>query len=135
MKAVGEWKGTMKFSGTSGSGHTLSMDAAPESGGENTGFRPKELVLTGLAGCTAMDVISILHKMRAEPESFRVEVEAEQTEEHPKVFTKIHLKYIVHGNVPEEKLKRAVELSQEQYCGVSAMLAKTAKITYEYIYE
>ena len=135
MNATATWKEKMKFSGTAGSGHNLVMDAAPEVGGEEAGFRPKELVLEGLAGCTAIDVMSILTKMKLIPEAFRVEVEAEQTEEHPKVFNKIHLKYIIRGNIPEDKLIRAIELSQKQYCGVSAMLEKTAKLTYEHIYE
>jgi len=135
MKASAIWNEKMKFTGTAGSGHNLAMDSAPEVGGEETGFRPKELVLQGLAGCTAMDVMAILRKMKIEPKSFRVEVEAEQTEDHPKVFSKIHLKYIVSGNVPEDKLMRAIDLSQNQYCGVSAMLEKTAKVTFEHIYE
>lgn len=135
MKASAVWKEKMKFTGTAGSGHNLAMDAAPEVGGENTGFRPKELVLQGLAGCTAMDVMSILGKMKIIPKSFRVEVEAEQTDDHPKVFRKIHLKYIVSGDVPEDKLVRAIDLSQKQYCGVSAMLEKSAELTYEHIYE
>jgi putative redox protein len=135
MNASAIWKEKMQFTGTAGSGHNLIMDSAPETGGEQTGFRPKELVLQGLAGCTAMDVMSILSKMKIVPKAFRVEVSAEQTEEHPKVFNKIHLKYIVSGDVPEDKLIRAIELSEKQYCGVSAMLGKTAKITYEHIYE
>ena len=135
MKASAIWNEKMKFTGTAGSGHNLAMDSAPEVGGEETGFRPKELVLQGLAGFTAMDVMAILRKMKIEPKSFRVEVEAEQTEDHPKVFSKIHLKYIVSGNVPEDKLMRAIDLSQNQYCGVSAMLEKTAKVTFEHIYE
>lgn len=113
-------------------GLKVVMDARPESGGENKGQAPKELVLSGLCGCTAMDVISILKKMRSLPESFSVEAEAEQTESHPKVFKRIHLKYIAKG-VDREKLEKAVKLSQEQYCGVSEMLKKTAEITYEII--
>lgn len=113
-------------------GLKVVMDARPESGGENKGQAPKELVLSGLCGCTAMDVISILKKMRSLPESFSVEAEAEQTESHPKVFKRIHLKYITKG-VDREKLEKAVKLSQEQYCGVSEMLKKTAEITYEII--
>ena len=135
MNAKAVWNEKMNFTGSSGSGHNLAMDSSPETGGVGSGFRPKELVLQGLAGCTAMDVLSILGKMKIVPEAFRVEVSAEQTEEHPKVFSKIHLKYIVKGNVPEDKLTRAIELSQKQYCGVSAMLEKTASITYEHIYE
>lgn len=135
MKIIANWNGEMKFTAHGDTGHNVSMDAAGEIGGSNQGFRPKELVVIGLAGCTAMDVMSILKKMKSEPQAFRVEIEVEQTENHPKVFSKIHLKYIVKGDVPEEKLKRAIDLSQKQYCGVSAMLEKTAEITYEHIYE
>jgi putative redox protein len=82
-----------------------------------------------------MDVISLLGKMRALPETFRIEVEAELTEEHPRTFKKVHLKYIVKGDVPEDKLKKAIELSQNRYCGVSEMMRKSAALTYEYVYE
>ncbi len=113
-------------------GIKVTMDSKDE--GENKGQAPKELVLSGLCGCTAMDVIAILKKMRALPESFRMEAEATQTEEHPRVFNKIHLKYIAKG-VDREKFEKAVKLSQEKYCGVSEMLRKTAEITYEIILE
>lgn len=135
MHANVEWKGNMKFVGIADSGHPVEMDTVPAVGGEDTATRPKELILDGLAGCTAMDVISILRKMQVPPEAFRVEVDADLTEDHPKVFKTIHLKYFVKGNVPEDRLKRAIELSQDLYCGVSAMLRKGAEITYEYIYE
>ncbi|NIX57911.1 MAG: OsmC family peroxiredoxin [candidate division Zixibacteria bacterium] len=135
MKVTTVWQGKMKFQSTSPDGHTVEMDAGPAVGGEDSGQRPKEVVLSGLAGCTAMDVISLLHKMRVPPESFRVEVEAEQTEEHPKTFSKVHLKYYVKGDVPQDKLKKAIDLSQERYCGVSELFRKGAILTYEYIYE
>ena len=129
------WQGKMKFASSNEDGLTLVMDAKKAVGGEGHGQSPKQLVLSGLAGCTGMDVISILEKMRAMPKSFRIEVEAEQTEEHPKIFKKIHLKYIVKGDVPEDKLGKAIKLSQERYCGVSEMLRKSAELTYEYVYE
>lgn len=136
MKANIVWNENMHFTGTPSSGHSLDMDTVAEVGGEDKAVRPKELVLVGLVGCTSMDVISILRKMQALPEAFRVEAESELTEEHPKMFTKIHLKYFVKGNVPEDKLKRAIELSQDTYCGVSAQLRNGGvKITYEHIYE
>jgi putative redox protein len=135
METKVEWKGQMKFIGTAGSGHPVTMDAAPEVGGSDSGTRPKELLLNGLAGCTGMDVISILEKMKIRPESFRIEVEAEQTEEHPKVFKKIHMVYYVKGDVPEDKLKKAIGLSQQKYCGVGAMLKQGAQLTYEYKFE
>lgn len=133
MKTV--WQGKMKFESANEAGHTVTIDAKKAAGGEESAQSPKQLVLSGLAGCTGMDVISLLGKMRAMPESFHIEVEAEQTEEHPRVFKKIHLKYFVKGDVPEDKLKRAIELSQERYCGVTEMMRKTAELTYEYHYE
>lgn len=135
MNITVTWKGKMKFIGEDDAGHIVEMDAAASSGGEDSAQSPKRLVLDGLAGCTGMDVITILQKMRALPESLRIEVEAEQTETHPKVFSRIHVRYIVKGEVPEEKLKKAIELSQNKYCGVSEMLRKTAELTYEYVYE
>jgi len=107
------------------------MDAMKAHGGEGAGPSPKELVLQGLAGCTAMDVVSILTKMRTPPESFRVEVSAGMTDTHPKVFTAIHLRYVVTGAVPRQNVDKAVRLSQDQYCGVSAMLKKAAPLTFE----
>lgn len=135
MHAAVEWQGKMHFVGTGDNPVSVDLDAPPAVGGESNGFRPKELLLTGLAGCTAMDVISILRKMRCEPEAFRVEVSAEESEEHPKVFTAFHLRYIVRGEVPEEKLTKAIELSQERYCGVTAMYRSFAPVTYEVVRE
>lgn len=133
MKSTLTWHEGMYMTADTGTAK-VELDALPEHGGTGRGQAPKELVLSGLAGCTAMDVISILRKMRALPASFRIEVEAEQTTEHPRVFSKIHLKYIAKS-ADREKLEKAVTLSQEQYCGVSAMLAKTARITHEIIIE
>lgn len=133
MKSTLTWHEGMYMTADTGTAK-VELDALPEHGGTGRGQAPKELVLSGLAGCTAMDVISILRKMRALPASFRIEVEADQTTEHPRVFSKIHLKYIAKS-ADREKLEKAVTLSQEQYCGVSAMLAKTARITHEIIIE
>ena len=114
------------------SGHHVIMDALPEVGGENSGPRPKELLLASLAGCTGMDVVSILKKMKVELESFNIEVEADLTEEHPKQYSKMHITYMFKGeNLEMEKLKKAVDLSQEKYCGVSAMYRKAMELTYE----
>jgi putative redox protein len=135
MKANIVWQGKMKFVGTAPSGHPVEMDAPPAVGGEDSASRPKELLLDSLAGCTAMDVISILRKMQVEPEAFRVEVIGELTDEHPIVFTHFHIKYIVKGDVPEAKLKKAIQLSQERYCGVSAMFRRFAQVDYEYVFE
>lgn len=133
IKAV--WQGKMKFTSTNEEDVTVVMDAKKENGGEGQGQNPKELVLIGLAGCTGMDVIAILEKMRAMPESLHLEVEAELTEEHPKTFKKVHIKYIVKGDVPEDKLEKAIQLSQERYCGISVMFRKAAELTCEYVYE
>jgi putative redox protein len=132
MHASVEWQGKMSFVGQAEEAATVALDAPAAVGGESNGFRPKELLLNGLAGCTAMDVISILRKMKCEPEAFRVEVTAVETEEHPRVFTSFHLKYVVKGPVPEAKLQKAINLSQERYCGVTVMYRHFAEVTHEY---
>jgi putative redox protein len=112
--------------------HRLVFDTDETSGGENKGPKPKTMLLASLAGCTAMDVISILKKMRIEPSYFNVVAEGELTEEHPRYFHHIHLIYefrLTYADI--EKLGKAIELSQEKYCGVTAMLSKAAEITYE----
>lgn len=135
MRSTTEWQGKMKFVAKASSGHEIIMDASEEVGGEDSGTRPKELILNSLAGCTAMDVIAILRKMRVTPEAFRVEVEAEQTDTHPKIFSKIIVKYIFKGDLPEDKIKKAIDLSKDTYCGVSAMLKKSSEMIYEYVIE
>jgi putative redox protein len=125
------WQGEMKFDALV-SGHHVTMDALPVSGGNDEGARPKELMLAALAGCTGMDVISILKKMRTEPAFFNVRVEAEMTEEHPKHYTAMHIIYEFKGDGLEmEKLQKAVDLSQDRYCGVSTVYRKALEITYE----
>ncbi|HPD64253.1 MAG TPA: OsmC family protein [Bacteroidia bacterium] len=125
------WDSGMAFS-TEIDGHSIQVDAHPEHGGSGKGPRPKPLLLAALAGCTAMDVVSILNKMKVEMRDFKVEVIANQTEEHPKVYDRFKLVYHVFGeNIPQEKVEKAVDLSQEKYCGVSAMLKKAAELTYE----
>lgn len=117
-------------------GHNFITDASKEIGGENLGPRPKKLLLAGLIGCTGIDVVSILKKMKVELESFNLEAKAESSEEHPKVYTEIHLTYRFKGkNLPMDKLEKAVSLSQEKYCGVSAMLKKAAPVTYDIVVE
>jgi len=135
MHASVEWQGKMAFSGLGSTATTVALDAPAAVGGEGNGFRPKELMLNALAGCTAMDVISILRKMKVEPEAFRVEVTASESEEHPKVFTAFHIKYIVRGEVPSDKLEKAINLSQERYCGVTAMYRSFAPVTHEVVIE
>ena len=129
------WKDGMAFEADV-QGFKLTLDAVEAVGGRNLGPRPKPLTLVSLAGCTAMDVISILKKMRIEPEYFNVEVEGDMTEEHPKYYHKIHVKYILRGNsIPLEKVQKAVDLSQERYCGVNRLLSEGAEITNEIIIE
>jgi putative redox protein len=135
MEAKVVWKSEMAFESHQNN-HRIMLDADSRFGGQDQGPRPKTLVLSGLAGCTAMDVISILNKMKVKPEAFEVQVDADVTEEHPKVFSRIHVKYYFRGqDLPPDKLEKAVNLSQEKYCGVSAMLAKVCTLTYEIITE
>jgi putative redox protein len=125
------WLENMAFE-TEVGGHKIIIDAVNEAGGENRGPRPKPLMLSALGGCTGMDVISILKKMRVEVNSFRVIVQGDTTEEHPKHFYKMHVIYEFSGeNLPMEKLQKAVELSEERYCGVSATYRKALQLTSE----
>ncbi|PIF02385.1 MAG: osmotically inducible protein C [Draconibacterium sp.] len=113
-------------------GHEVILDASEKVGGEDRGPRPKSLMLAALAGCTGMDVVSILKKMRVEFEDFQVIVEGGLTEEHPKQFEEMHVIYALKGkNLPLEKIQKAVNLSEERYCGVSATYKKAFKITSE----
>lgn len=112
--------------------HEIVLDLEESAGGTNLGPKPKPLLLVALGGCTAMDVISILKKMKIEPDYFNVKVEGDVNDEHPKRFNKIRLVYEFRGdNLPIDKLKRAIELSQDHYCGVSDTLKKALEITYE----
>jgi putative redox protein len=113
-------------------GHKIVLDASDKVGGENRGARPKPLMMVALAGCSGMDVVSILKKMRVEVEAFNVFVEGDLTEEHPKQYLKMHVVYEFKGrDLPMDKLEKAVDLSQEKYCGVSAMYRKAFGITSE----
>lgn len=114
------------------SGHEIMLDAAEAVGGENRGPRPKPLLMVALAGCTGMDVVSILKKMRVEVDDFNVRIESDVSEEHPKQYTQMHVIYEFKGKgLPMEKLQKAVSLSEERYCGVSAMFKKAIEITSE----
>lgn len=125
------WLENMSFE-TEINGHKLYLDADESVGGNNRGPRPKPFMMVALAGCTGMDVVSILKKMRIEIESFSVKVEGELTEEHPKRFESMKIIYSFKGNnLSEEKLKKAVELSQDRYCGVSANYRDAMKLDYE----
>lgn len=123
----------MVFRAASGTGHTLTLDAAPEVGGTEQGPRPMELLLLGLAGCGAMDVISILRKKRQAVSGYRVEVRGERAEEHPKVFTVMTVEHIVHGrDVDPGAVRHAIELSVGRYCPAAAMLRRAARIVERY---
>lgn len=131
-KMTATWAGGFRFVYRSASGHGLLTDAPEESGGLGTAASPMELVLLGLIGCTGVDVASILLKMKEPLEGLEVSAEYERAEEHPKVYTRINLKYSVKGSVNEKKLQRAISLSENTYCSVSAMLRKTVEISHEY---
>jgi putative redox protein len=127
------WKGQMKFEAEI-DGHQLVVDAGIDSGGEDVGPRPKKLMLMALAGCTGMDVVSILNKMRVEFDDFRITIEADVTEEHPKHYNAMHLIYRFKGkDLPIDKLRKAVKMSQERYCGVSAVYQKAMEVTWEIV--
>nr|WP_263324647.1 OsmC family protein [Neobacillus sp. Marseille-Q6967] len=130
MELTIKWNDKMAFSGTTPSGHEIKMDAAAEIGGENTGARPTELLLNAVAGCTGIDIISILQKMRLEPKSFHMDVKGDRADDHPKRFTDIHIHYALEGDLPEEKVVRAIQLSKDKYCSVSHSL--NANLTASY---
>lgn len=134
MKARVKWAGDMSFVAESGSGHAVVLDASPDIGGRNLGFRPMEMLLAGTGGCTAIDVMLILRKMRQEVTDCVVELEADRAETDPKVFTAIRMRYVVTGRGLERaKVERAVKLSAETYCSATAMMAKTAEVTHEVV--
>ncbi len=133
MKATVKWLDNMSFVGESGSGHSVVMDGPPEAGGRNMGVRPMEMVLLGMGGCTAFDVVMILKRSRQDIVDCHVELEAERAAEVPKVFTKIHVHYIIKGRqLNEKQVARAVNLTAEKYCSVSIMLAAVAEVTHDY---
>ncbi len=134
MEARIKWIEGMTFMGQSGSGHTAVIDGAPEYGGRNLGMRPMEMLLTGMAACTAFDVVLILQKGRQPLADCVVTAKADRASEEPKVFTHIHLVYTVAGRgLDPRQVERAVKLSKEKYCSATIMLAKTAEVTYEVV--
>ena len=127
------WKGKMKFSAEL-DGHTIVVDAGADAGGEDAGPRPKKLMMLALAGCSGMDVVSLLNKMRVEFDDFSLTVDANVTDEHPKHYDSMHITYRFRGkNLPMDKLQKVVEMSQEKYCGVSAAYKKGMDITWEIV--
>jgi len=132
MQAHVKWVEDRTFLGRSGSNHSVIMDGDSEGGGRNAGFRPMEMLLLGMGGCTAYDVVSILEKMRQPVQGCVVELKAERSDDHPKVFTNIRVRYIISGRgLDPKKVDRAVNLSNDSYCSATIMLAKTATVSHE----
>lgn len=131
MQATVRWTGGHSFAATAGSGGTMTLDSHPTSGGR--GPSPMEALLVSLAGCTGVDVVSILQKMRAPLDGLEIKVVGERGEEHPRVFTHVVLEYILTGaDLQPEQVRRAITLSQERYCSVSAMIRKAATLTFSW---
>jgi putative redox protein len=127
------WVDGLLMVGKSDSGHTITMDGPPESGGENLGVRPMEMLLLGVAGCTMIDVVTTLKKMRQDLSHLETKINAERATDHPKVFTDIHIQFILKGqNLDEKKVDKAITLSAEKYCSASIMLGETATITHDF---
>lgn len=133
MKVRVKWVEQVAFLGESESGHAVLMDGAPAAGGRNLGPRPMEMLLLGTGGCTSFDVVNILKKSRQAVSDCYVELDATRAEQDPKVFTKIHLHFVVKGkNIKPDVVERAIALSAEKYCSASIMLGKSAEITHDF---
>ena len=133
MKAKIKWVEDMMFMGQSGSGHAVVVDGPPALGGKNMGIRPMEMMLMGLGGCTSFDVMLILQRSRQEVTDCVAELSSERAETDPKVFTKIHLHYVVKGKgLDEKKVARAVNMTAEKYCSVSIMLSQSVDVTHDF---
>jgi len=133
MKSTIKLVNNMQFTATADSGHEVLMDAPPSVGGNNKGSRPSELLLMGLGGCTGMDVISILRKKKQDVTGLEMNVNGETSESHPKMFTDIHIEYVITGrSISEDAVKRAIELSLDRYCTVGTTIGKAAKITHSH---
>ncbi|MBU2948431.1 OsmC family protein [Zobellia uliginosa] len=130
-----KWLGNMQFESTNPSGLTLKIDAGPDDGGEGKGLRPKALMLSGLAGCSGLDVAALIKKMKLEVDDFHIETIANLTDEHPKFYDAVTIEYHFHGkDLAEKKLQRAVDLSVEKYCGVMEMFRKFATLEIKTIF-
>ena len=126
------WLGNMKFESTNPSGLNLFIDAGPENDGNGEGYRPKALMLSALAGCSGLDVASLIKKMKLDVADFKIDIEANLTEEHPKFYDKVAMHFHFYGdNLSEKKLQKAVDLSVEKYCGVMEMFRQFAELTIE----
>ncbi|MDN3664997.1 OsmC family protein [Algibacter miyuki] len=129
------WLGEMKFESTNPSGHNLFIDAGEENGGKGEGYRPKALMLSGLAGCSGLDVASLIKKMKLEVDTFKIEIEANLTEEHPKYYDKVTMQFHFYGSdLNEKKLQKTVDLSIEKYCGVMEMFRQFAEMKVETLF-
>jgi putative redox protein len=123
----------MRFDVETGSGHRVILDAAVHNGGQDSGPQPMEMLLVGLAGCSGMDIISILRKKRQDVSGYEVRIHGKRVEEHPRIFVEIEVEHIFTGhNIQPEAVKRAIDLTEERYCGVSATLNKTAKLIHTF---
>lgn len=130
-----KWLGKMAFESTNPSGLNLTIDAGPDDGGEGKGLRPKALMLSGLAGCSGLDVAGLIKKMKLDVDNFHIETIANLTDEHPKFYDAVTVEYHFHGsNLDEKKLQRAVDLSAEKYCGVMEMFRRFAKMEIETVF-
>jgi putative redox protein len=133
MNTTVRWIDGMMMVGESASGHAIVMDGPENLGGKNLGVRPMEMLLLGMGGCTTVDVVSTLKKMRETVNDCRVEISADRADEHPKTFTKIHLHFVIDGtDLNEKKVAKAVSLSADKYCSASIMLGKMADITHDF---
>ena len=133
MECKVRWHDGMSFIAETGSGHLVTMDGAPEAGGRNLAARPMELVLAGTGGCTSFDVVMILKRSRQNITGCNVDIQAERATDDPKVFTKIHMHFVITGrDLKPEAVERAIRLSAEKYCSASIMLGKTAEITHSF---
>lgn len=133
MKSKVKWLDNMSFVGESASGHSVVMDGPAEFGGQNLGIRPMEMLILGLGGCSSFDVMLILKKSRQKVDRCEVELDYDRADESPKVFTRIHMHFIVTGRgLDSTKVEKAISLSAEKYCSASVMLGKTAKITHDF---
>lgn len=133
MKARIKWIEGVSFAGQSESGHTVVMDGAPDAGGQNLGVRPMEMLLLGMGGCTAFDVVHILRKSRQPVSDCVAEIDADRADTDPKVFTRIHVHFIITGKgLDPRRVEQAVTLSSEKYCSASIMFGKVAKVTHDF---
>ena len=123
------WKGGMRFEGAGASGHVVAVDSSADAGGDDSAARPMEVLLIGVMGCTAMDVLSILKKKRQDVRDLKILASFERSPEHPKKYTRIHLEYVAFGDVELKALERAAELSETTYCGAIATVRGVAEVT------